>query len=519
MKNVFQKVMVVIACLTLLLSTTLPTFAASVGNNEVLLNCSDEEEAGVWVDFTDDDPNIKYSDYLRELAMQKPMLMNTAVGELYFFNNAAAEIGAAAGVGAAAFGTGALILGGLFVGSYAVVTSAQELVEDAPEFWASCCALYTMALDTKFVDELTGITKAILNGQKFFVSQALIDALAEAINGIEGAMTDSAGNVLDTTIIVAEDELRVGTSWAPTFTAASANRAWVKIPSTSYYGDAANTWVTASNDWITRSVFLGSEAGSPKGCKQKITNTLTAATLITNAVGGASWHNSMSRFYYCNDTSDGSFFWIFGTAHNTLSSQTTYCAKQGLDWFTFENTATVLDGKEFVSCVWDTATSMWHYTDINDNVTIFPLDPVGLILTNTGKNTTGTGTIFPGNTGTVTGNPAKPGDGTFVAPPIVANPAGDGTIVSPITNTLDITQAKDIASDIAREIKLDDPVALKDFIAGFGDDITGLWDWLPVDFTNVIDGVIATLVAFLVVLVGVKVIKVLWGVAAGGGVG
>lgn len=472
----------------------------------------------LYMSCTEDDPNISYQVYLDDLKglqSMQPTVYNAGVDVLYSFGPEFTALDLT-WLSASPLVVAILVSGGMFV--YGTAGIYDTIIEDGPEAWYNFCTLMTMALESDAIQQLENIWDAIVAGQSFYVSQDLRDAMLEAIQGLHGFTTDSAGNVIDTSISIPADELRVGTVWTEKFNAASDNRKWISI-SGDLSASGGNLY-SASNEWMTRELYLDGEENS----WQRLTNKITGSSIKFNYHWSGTTENNMSRFYHCVDDTDGAEFWLFGTAYGNNTSQRTYCAKQGLEWFEFSGTSTVLDGQRFVSAVYDTVTEMWQYINIEGISTWFPLDPFGTTLSNTGKDTTGAGVANPG-AGGLSGNPSYnpefPDTDTKInAPPVSVDlpPVNSDGTTDSSSKVYETTEAgpqqlSKADADTATEeltVQLNTPSGIKDFIRGIPDSFLGLFDWLPVSFTIVLEGVFVSLSSFMLLLAGVKIIDVIW---------
>lgn len=497
-KKLINIVVVITTCIAVLWCTTFSAFAEG-------MSCVDEVTA--------DDPNIPYDLYMEQLRMQVPMNM-ALDGEAALFAWDAAAASAGVFMAPGPWTIGLLLAGGGILWVDGFVETTQEIIKTGPQAWSDFCTLVEMALDSDFVHQVEDITKAILNGDSFIVSQELKQNLADAVNGVAGVTTDSEGNIVDTSLVVPESELRVGTTWNETFTASSSNRKWI---SASVVDSNGSEYVlSGSNEYLVWD-FYQSKSAENKDSKHIISNKKTGAVLtIGTDFASGTQNNSMSRWYHCTDEDgDGAQFWMFGHAYGSNGSQRTVCVKQGMKWFEFSNTGTVLDGKRFVDGVWNAATNTWKYLEEGTGlVTSFVMDPLGTILSNTGVD------AIPGAGSATAGvcmpNPACDPSAPILAPPVVQTPTAVGSATVTLTNVTSnsLSQAKaDTGSPGGDPIEpppLDTPDGIKDFLKGFADFFAGIFDWLPKPVADTLDGVLVTLSGIVVLMAVAKVVDILW---------
>lgn len=470
---------------------------------------------------TPDDPNISYRTYLNEYYKgMYPSFFNAGVGVLPLPSFSWGELFTEAGLvfsAPAPWACGLITAatGFMYVG---VKGLYETITEDGPEAWYYFTTLVYNALDGSAQTELDDIGVAMSNNEVFTVSDSLRLALEEAVKGVfseNGPIYDAEGNLIDTSIVVPAEELRVGAESGASFNAASANRKWLQIS----YSSSVPGLFTGSNEWLKHDVYVGVASDSSDSW-QRLTNLVTGASLTFNYKRAIPWENNMSRFYYIESETDGAKYWSFGTAYGGDSAHTNYCHKVGIDWVTFEGTGTVLDGRKLIPGGYDATTQMWKYNDLlNDWSTWFPLDSLGTILSNTGNPDAGVD--LPPYVGSPALNPDFPASDTkfkvsgvgTTFPTVGADGIADsGTVTQPMENVkIDelVKTETDAATDNPTVNKPSVPLS-PDFLGGIGDDFLGLFDWLPVDFTDSLDEVINALSLILVAVVAIKLVDIIW---------
>lgn len=526
MKKIINIVVAVVTCFCVLACTTLTAFAESVDDKDSFYNNKVEVEfidANGNVDFTIPieyfDINnfvMPYEDYKNALnGIGGASTYNAANGVLGFGGGLAwSSAFAEAGLTCA---TGGLYVLGILAAVGAVGYAGYNLVDtiatDGVEVFYDTISLIYMNSDYETKMLLEEMFDLYYADGTLTVTEELAKALADALNGT--ITSDSAGNTIDTAVSVSEAYIGgVILGSMPATYPLSATNGYVQATLPGSKKDGVT--YTAENDSI-----LFTYLDSTLTMTNKITGThMTIAT----ASFYPSWPKlirQISDFFLIKPEDGTAPFWtMYFTDHN--GDKIEYDGKPF--WFgsitskyplSINGTGTILDGLSFISVTWDPIEELWKYLDALGNIIWFPLDPLGLLASNTGTG------VDVGGPGVAVGNPGKH---TPKVPPFIPYiPTGTGTEAGPIGVPVTDTTLGDTAAEAEKDVAKDDPApkddpdlvltnkdAITAFLEGISSYFDGLFDWLPVKFSDKLDGVIVSLQGIILLMAVVKIIDIIW---------
>lgn len=524
MKKLIMRIVAVISVFTIITATTVPAFANDEDDVVNFLNGESEIVFTVPLDeFVLDDYVVPYDLYLEYMSGNGPSTYNAAAGVLGYSGGLAwSSALAAAGKTCA---TGGLYLLGLLCGgsiAYGVSGLIDVAINDSEQFYNDVCTLYNIASDaTKaWLEEAFELYVA---GESITIPVSVSQDIASLING--SIVTDGAGNSIDTSLTI--DTSIIGGVFDTTFPDSLSFTATDESnPLLIEYTSLTPTEAYTIGGLTISSIYQGTSGSDINSLT--ITNNTTGATL-TMPWGqfnyGRPQLSRLSKLYKVV-TATCTFWTLYGsyTASGTGKPYTPEKHTKYLDnTMTFENTGTILDGLAIGGVVWDAVANSWRYvigscnssTEItDDNSLLFPVDPIGLVLSNTGVGVlpgVGAGGItWPGKGEVKPNDDDKTVDIPFIPPvpyippvglPLPGTDIGVPVIDNVFTNTQVSTGVDTDVLEADKTLEFKDLQSFKDFLGGLGDFFTGLFGWLPDDFENKLDGVWITLGVIILIII------------------
>lgn len=528
MKRVLNILVAVVTCIIVLAANVLPAFAEPIDESSSVdfLNSDGDIVFSVEADeFNLDDYLIPYDVYYSGGAVS-----TYSVSEILGFSEIAWGSDFAASGATIAEG-GLFALGYLLAADallYAVDGLIDVFVNDVPQVYADICSLIYINLDEEGRIWFAEAFNLIVDGQPVTVPASLSEQIADIINGLN--TTDSEGNLIDTTIIIPEDT--IAGVFADTYPArlsfsafntgegeyTNSHRLFQSVKKTSSapshsVGNDVITW-TSTLDGINT-----------------ISNNVTGASLSFNlesVIGSPELVRMMSEFFYVTDEL-GAGYWITyfadnWTTNNSYNAQpfAPSCVSPTYP-ITFANTGTVLDDLTITGVAWDPAISSWRYsTDEGEDMTIV-IDPLGLVLSNTGTKTTVTQPKPPRV------NPNKEDKEVSIPWVPLVPDVNNPSIGVPVVDNILGTQAQEVPIYSGGGNTPGDP--FNDYFEGSGDEpnkdfnsrngilnfignisnyFNSIFDWLPDNVRSVLYTCLDLLQTIMLLLVVVKIIDIIW---------
>lgn len=526
MKKILRIFVAVLTCATVLLASVVPAFAVT----DEYVNDIPEN-----IDFLDNNGDIAFSVPYEEFVLEDYVIPYDAykgyssttfsVLALLGFEGGLAWSSTYAAAGLTCTAAAPYILGLLLLSGGIALLDHNGVIEDifynTPEKFHALVHDICSELSVDALFDLDLGFEAWTQKQPIIIPQSLSLEVSNAINAMQ--TTDGAGNPVDTTIVV--DQSIIGGAFVETLPSS------IPMP----YGEQLffknNADVVDGNYSATVGGLTFTQSFDGRNSYYTLSNALTGSSVnIGNLLYQyyKGWWTTIDAFskLYLYDPADGTApYWIMYSMANTRDWQNGNFVDSSARLFnfldctaerpiTFNGTGTSIDGLKITSVVWNTISEKWNYTDSDGKIHDLPIDPGGLLLSNTGVG------VAPGDGITTSPNESDRKQTLPFIPPVPhVGSAKDNLIGVPITDDIgDLTTPVDDTTDGVEagtrveeaEVDLGSKNNITAFISGLPDFVSHLFDWLPDQFRNSLNGVLTTFEVIVLLMIGVKIFDILW---------